>query len=210
MNKTNTDTSSVYTPELIELVRLGVAFVTLLEQGQGKRQIVGQLLQLLPRLYTQTLLQPAYLFDWEMDYIEEYVTEDGYDHIRQRLAHLLGDADAFLVPSLEDGVYDSDYTQLTISECVADVYQHLGNLLGIIRAENTEAVPAAIGRYLLLWREHWGRQLLLALPALHEIYCALGEEEDDEEAMSEDAEPNIDDSELDFYSDLDDSEDKDL
>lgn len=208
MNETNTraDAPSVYTPELIDLVRLGVAFVGLLERGEGGRQLTEQLLQLLPRLYAQTLLLPTYFYDPDEDYIEEYIREESYEVVRERLRLALGEADAFLVPLIEGGVYGSDCTQLTISECLADVYQHLGNLLGVIRAENAEAVPASVGRYLLYFREYWGRQLLLALPALHEalLQLAPGDEDEDEEHSTQG------DDLLDLYSDLDDDDEDDL
>lgn len=208
MNETNTtaDTPSVYTPELIDLVRLGVAFVGLLERDEGGRQLTEQLLQLLPRIYAQTLLLPTYFYDPDEDYIEEYIREESYEVVRERLRLALGEADAFLVPLIEGGVYGSDCTQLTISECLADVYQHLGNLLGVIRAENAEAVPASVGRYLLYFREYWGRQLLLALPALHEalLQLAPGDEDEEEEHSAQG------DDLLDLYSDLDDDDDDDL
>lgn len=204
-HKTTTDAPSVYTPEVIELVRLGVGLLALLEGARSPRKTIEPLLQLLPRLYAQTLTLPAYLYDWEEDRLEEYVSEDSYDSLRARLASVLGEADAFLVPIIEEGVWRADCSQLTISECIADVYQHLGNLLGIIRAENTEAVPAAIGRYLLYFREYWGRQLLLALHALHEAHATLPEEDEDEEdneAISQGEIPDL-------YSDLDDDDDED-
>lgn len=208
MNETNTtaDTPSVYTPELIDLVRLGVAFVGLLERDEARRHLTEQLLQLLPRLYAQTLLLPTYFYDPDEDYIEEYIREESYEAVRERLRLTLGEADAFLVPLIEGGVYRSDCTQLTISECLADVYQHLGNLLGVIRAENAEAVPASVGRYLLYFREYWGRQLLLALPALHEalLQLAPGDEDEDEEHSTQG------DDLLDLYSDLDDDDEDDL
>lgn len=208
MNETNTtaDTPSVYTPELIDLVRLGVAFVGLLERDEARRHLTEQLLQLLPRIYTQTLLLPTYFYDPDEDYIEEYIREESYEVVRERLRLTLGEADAFLVPLIEGGVYGSDCTQLTISECLADVYQHLGNLLGVIRAENAEAVPASVGRYLLYFREYWGRQLLLALPALHEalLQLAPGDEDEDEEHSTQG------DDLLDLYSDLDDDDEDDL
>lgn len=180
MSKSGTTSSSVYTAELIDLVRLGVALATLLERGGSPREVRGQLLQLLPRVYAQTLLLPSYFYDWEEDFIEEYITEEAYEEVRERLAATMGSGDAFLVPQLTQATYGEESVQLTISECLADVYQHLGNLLGIIKEENTEAVPAAIGRYLLYWREHWGRQLLLALTALHQIHTSNIEEEEDE------------------------------
>lgn len=179
-NKANS--SSYYTSELIDLVRLGVAFATLVEQRDAEpKELTERLLQLLPRIYAQTLLMPSYLYDPDEDYIEEYITEDSYEEVRSRLASLLGEHDAFLAPQVVDSTYGEESIQLTISECLADVYQHIGNLLGIIKAENTEAVPVAVGRYLLYWREYWGRQLLLSLSALHEVYVSSPYEEIEED-----------------------------
>ncbi|MDO4706999.1 MAG: DUF5063 domain-containing protein [Porphyromonadaceae bacterium] len=204
MNKTDTNTSGVYTPELIDLVRLGVAFLGLLEQRESQHKVIDKLLQLLPRIYAQTLLLPEYFYDWEEELLEEYVREESYEAVRSQLAETLGQADAFLVPLIEDGVYRSDCTQLTISECVADIYQHLGNLLGIIRSENTAAVPPAIGRYLLYFEEYWGRQLLVALPALNEARRMLRVQDEEEE------ESTVESEEIDLYNALDDYDNDDL
>ena len=57
----------------------------------------------------------------------------------------------------------------SIGECLADVYQQVGNLLGVVRQSNDRAIPQAIGRCLTYFGEYWGNRLLAAAGALHEL-----------------------------------------
>lgn len=176
----NNSTTNLYTPELIETASIGVEFAYIVERGTELRQMVSRLLELLPRLYAQMLRLPSYFYSSDEDYIEEYITQEGYDMVRERLERLFADDDAFLTTMLPDMAYSDTPLSSTISEALADVYQHVGNLLGIIKEQNEIALPAAIGRCHLYWREHWGVQLLSTLPHLHNLYVRLAETDEDD------------------------------
>lgn len=199
----NTDHTpdTLYTAELIEFATIGVEFASLLERGGELRATTRRLLELLPRLYAQMLRLPDYFYSSDEDYIEEYITQDAYDRVRHRLEQLFGSSDAYLSTSLPDMQYSDTPLAMTLSEALADVYQHVGNLLGILREQNEVALPAAIGRCYLYWREHWGGQLLSALPALHQLYLEQGGDEDDEAEADENEEHT--DTDIDWFADDD-------
>lgn len=164
----NEQTYNIYSTELLEFTALGVRFAGLVEQSEADENFVLSMLRLLPQLYNSTLSLPEFLYNPEEDYIEEYITEQSYERVRLAVSDLLGEEDSFLRLAEEEGGQVS--TVAFISECLADVYQHIGNLLGIIKERNEMALPSAIGRCISVFREYWGHQLLLAQMALHRIY----------------------------------------
>ncbi len=163
----------LYTPELIQLASVGVEYASLMEQGAEQRAFVRGCLVTLPRIYSLMHTLPEYMYDPELDYIEEYVSELSYERVRERVATILVEHDSYLTTSQESLQMSETPVLAFVSEQLADVYQHLGNLLGILREENELALPAAIGRCQLYWQEYWGASLLSALRALHEIHIAL-------------------------------------
>lgn len=163
----------LYTPELIAFAQSGVRFASLLEQCKDKHQLIAELVQVLPRLYSLTLALPEYAYDIEFDLIEEYITEQQYEHIRTQVETLLGNDDVYLGNSPESMTYPDELTTLHLSEQLADIYQQVGNLLGVLKAENTVALPSAIGKCLYYWQEYWGATLLSSLGAIHQLYLPL-------------------------------------
>lgn len=183
----NSLAGSIYTPELIEFAATGVEFAILMEQGADKCTYVAKCMRLLPRLYSLMLALPEYFYSPEEDFIEEYISEDSYESVRERAKHILGEDDSYLTTISEDMQYSDTPLAAFVSEHLADVYQHVGNLLGILRQENDAALPAAIGRCRLYWQEHWGLVLVSALGALHQAYTRLPAEDEEAEGDADDS-----------------------
>lgn len=178
MNLRSEAVDSLYTQEVLEFAAVGVRLAGLLEQSSDPSTFIQQALQQLPQLYLSTLRLPDYLYDAELDYLEEYITEGAYEAVRQRVSELLGEGDAYLSTQSEQMQYSDTPIAAFVSEALADVYQQVGNLLGILRDENEEALPAAIGRCRHYFTEYWGRELLEALTALHQLHTQRQESED--------------------------------
>lgn len=183
MNTTNPTINPLYTPELIQLASIGVEYASLLEQGAELKLFVRKSLTTLPRIYSLMHLLPEYIYDPDLDYIEEYISEHSYERVRERMASILGERDSYLTTTPESLQMSETPILYHVSEQLADVYQHLGNLLGILREENELALPAAIGRCQLYWQEYWGASLLSALRALHDIHVDLISSDDDDEVL---------------------------
>lgn len=160
----------LYTKELIAFAQAGVEFVTLVEQVEDKQKLLLGLLVSLPRLYTSFLHLPSYFYDVDEDIVESCITESTYEYVRRRIKELLATDDMYLTSCSADMQYSEAPLAVSLSEQIADIYQHIGNLLGVIRSENEVALPAAIGRCYLYWQEYWGQSLVSALTALHQIY----------------------------------------
>lgn len=193
------DDNTLYTPELIGFAQLGVKLASLLEQGADKIEYVQQLLVLLPRLYSQMLTLPSYFYDPNEDLIEEYITEQSYDKVRLKAEEILSEDDLYLTATSNDIQYSETPLARHISEDLADIYQHIGNLLGIIKARNEYALPAAIGRCYLYYREHWGLALISALGALHQLYAKQEIDYNDIDAEQDDDFASYDDIDNDEY-----------
>lgn len=180
--------TSLYIKEVLEFAAVGVKFASLLEQASslGERAFIQEAILVLPQLYLSTLRLPDYLYSPEEDYIEEFVTEETYEGVRLRVAELLGEKDSFLSCQAEEMQYSDTPLAAFVSEYLADVYQQTVNLLGILRDENEEALPAAIGRCLFHFHSYYGRHLLEALTALHRLHTQLLSSSDDEEDYRDD------------------------
>lgn len=62
----------------------------------------------------------------------------------------------------------------TVSECLADVYQQLRELVATFKEEEEEAMGVALSETVAEFRLQWGQKLLNALRAIHDIsYHAL-------------------------------------
>lgn len=185
MKVMNEAPSSLYTQEVLEFAAVGVRLAGLLEQATDRPSFVEQAVQQLPQLYLATLRLPAYLYDAETDFLEEYITEGAYESVRERFSSLLGEEDAYLSTQSEQMQYSDTPIAAFISEALADVYQQVGNLLGILRDENEEALPAAIGRCRHYFAEYWGRELLEALTALHQLHQQLQASAEEEGSLDQ-------------------------
>ena len=191
--------TSLYTKEVLEFAALGVKFASLLEQASslGERAFIQEAILVLPQFYLSTLRLPDYLYSPEEDYIEEFVTEETYEGVRLRVAELLGEKDCFLSCQAEEMQYSDTPLAAFVSEYLADVYQQTVNLLGILRDENEEALPAAIGRCLFHFHSYYGLHLLEALTALHRLHTQLLSSSDDEEDYRDDEDEGLYESPLD-------------
>ncbi len=181
MNSSNHISDSIYTPQIVEFTALGVEFASILERGDEKAKYVERLLHILPRLYSSILSLPNYFYNPAEDFIEEYITEQSYEQVRLRAEGILSEDDLYLTLVTQDIQYSDTPVAIHISEHLADIYQHVGNLLGVIKEENDLALPAAIGRCRLYWREYWGEALISILSPLHTILVSQAEHDDFED-----------------------------
>ncbi|MDO4673393.1 MAG: DUF5063 domain-containing protein [Porphyromonadaceae bacterium] len=174
---------SLFTSEVIDFARVGVDFATLMEQNHNASypDFIDKMTKILPLLYIQTKLLPEYSYDSETDYAPVYVTEESYDNIRSSTEVLLGQNDTFLTTQHEDMQYSDTPIGCSIAECLADIYQQVGDLLGTIREQDEMLLPSAIGRCLFYFHQYWGQRLTAALGALHSLCClqVFGDEEED-------------------------------
>lgn len=167
MENTNTP---VYDRNTIEFVTVALEFCTFIEKS-GEFSLfdfADKSIKLLPLLYLKATLLPETETNDEAE-PEQTVTEDMYESIRIRLSNLFGEHDVYLDTFHEDMRYSDTPIAATISENLSDVYQDTGNFVSTFRQGNEEAMLEAIAICRENFKTYWGRQLLNALKALHNI-----------------------------------------
>ena len=101
---------------------------------------------------------------------EPYITEKDWSDLYQRIAAMLGRHNEILRPA-DEGEFDrSDLVSHSISEDLADVYQELRDFTSVYSRGMEELMNDAAWDLKERFAEHWGKKLLRALSALHDLY----------------------------------------
>lgn len=192
----NTNRESVVDTALIDFATVAVEFASMLEHANSYEpaDFIDRCCKVLPLLYLKTTVLNSADYDPDEDYIEEYINEASYSRVQVSVENMLAANDSFLSSSNPEMPYSDTPLQTSIAECLADVYQQVGNLLGVLKAENELAIAPATGRCQYYFAEYWGERLLAALTALHnlrygEAYLKLKDPDESESQAEEDYYP---------------------
>ena len=161
----------IYDKNTLEFVTVALEFCALIETAANHTLFTfsDKAVKILSLLYLKATLLPA-TCDSEEDYdLEEFITEQTYEVVRNRLSNLLGEYDTYLETFDPDMKYSDTPLVATISENLADVYQDLGNFVALFRQENEQVMEEALIACEETFRLYWGQNLLNALKALHEV-----------------------------------------
>lgn len=166
-----------YANEQLELVAVASKFCILLEQAsQSKRSaFVANMLKVLPFLYLKMTLvrEQATPSDNEPANVEERVTEDDYNFVREGVHSLLGGDDAYLDVFVDDMKYSETPICKSISEDLADIYQDVRNFVWIFGQQNEQATAEAFDALNNLFEIHWGQLVVNVMRPLHELQYGL-------------------------------------
>lgn len=175
--------SPVYSRDVLEFVTVAVQYCAFLESAEQKerKEFVDTILKLLPLLYLKGVLLPKYT-SMSDEELQEYVTEDNYDIIRNNIAFVMGEKDDYLDVFVEDMKYSDSPILCTVSENLADIYQDLKNFACTFKDGYEESMMEALVVCKDNFEMYWGQKLTNVLRALHEIRFSMA---DDEEGMYE-------------------------
>jgi len=157
----------VYRQDVIDFLTVSVQVCASLENiaEDDKVEAVGKLTCLLPMLYLKARMLDKP--EAELDgYVEQFCTEEAYNHVLSSVSALLGSDDTYLEVPVEEGRYDDQPTTCTISEHLADIYQELVDLAANYRTQEEAVMNDAILACLEAFDLHWGQKLLSVLRAL--------------------------------------------
>lgn len=170
----------VYSKNIVEFVTVGVEYCALVERAAEteRKEFVLKLVRILPLLYIKATLLPEENND-DIDELENYVTEEQYEYLREIMAKLLGESDDYLEVFEPDMAYSDTPLAASISECLADIYQDIRDLLEIYRLGNEELSPIAIARCRENFVTYWGQKLVNVLRPLHTLAFNADEECDE-------------------------------
>lgn len=170
MEKTN------YTKENLEFLTVAAETCKFFEQVEqnSPKEFLAIATKLLPLLYYKTVVVPVptTISDEET---ERIVSEVDYEHIRNRIADLLGEKDYFLDTMDAEMQFSDTPLAATISENLADVYQNLKDYVFCCQIGNDEVMNDALANCLAEFGNYWGDRLLAALRALHQLYYSKDE-----------------------------------
>jgi len=163
----------IYSQPVIDLVRVGTEYCRYLEQCKAEtaEDFARTMCALLPMLYLKAVMLGE--VPEQAGWNEKKVTEDDYDFVRGGVAQVLGERDDFLDVFVEDFKYSDQPVLCTVSECLADVYQQVRELVEVYRGGYEDAMAVALAEAVEEFRLQWGQKLLGALRALHDIHSHL-------------------------------------
>lgn len=163
--------------DVLDFVSTATQFCIQLEQCEGSER--GEFTQVMQQLLPVLYYRAASLEEIEeyYGYVQDIVTEQDYDFVRLNMAMILREDDDFLDVYHPDSKYADSPVVSTISECLADCYQSLRNMVETFRQENEEAMQVSLYECLQDFRSNWGMRLLGALTAIHQVIAAGGVDE---------------------------------
>ncbi|MDR1679803.1 MAG: DUF5063 domain-containing protein [Prevotellaceae bacterium] len=164
------DTETVFDKNAIEFATVAVEFCLFLENAPSysKADFVSKLLKILPLLYLKISMVETgeAMLDEE---IEEFVSENEYELLRNQIAVLLGYSDRYLEVFTRDMQLSDEALASDISEDLADIYQDLKNFILRCRLELSEVMNDALVLCVAAFRDYWGQRLVNCLRALHNV-----------------------------------------
>ncbi len=186
MLHTNNTNSPIYSKDAIEFVTIAAELCAFLENTTSfdKRDFVARTLKFLPLLYLKAIMteKPERSIDEDL---EDFVTEDMYETVRQQAAALLMASDRYLEVFSPDIQLSDEPLATDISEDLADIYQDLKNCLLRYEIGVETIMNDALAACLQSFADYWGQRLVNCLRALHNVFYT-DEDADSDNTQRED------------------------
>lgn len=157
---------------VIDMVTVSAEYCVYLEKlretGTEREDFLKKITMVLPLIYVKASLLPE-LEEQGLDDLQEIVTEDDYEEVRQAVWNLLRADDEYLEVFTPDMQYSDGPMMATISEDLADIYQDLKNFVAAFAEQNEITMNDAIVKVKENFATYWGQKLVNAMRALHEL-----------------------------------------
>ena len=120
----NYNNETIYMPSVIDFITVSAEYCVTLEKNEPmeKMEFLGKITKLLPLIYVKAALLPEVDDDDEV-MLQEYVTEDEYNFVQNRVWSILKDDDEYLEVFTPEMQFSETPVVATISENLADIYQ---------------------------------------------------------------------------------------
>lgn len=168
MNETN----PMKMPGVIDMVTVSAEYCVYLEKlreaGTEREDFLKKITMVLPLIYVKASLLPD-LEEEGIDELQEIVTEEDYEDVRQSVWNLLRADDEYLEVFTPDMQYSEGPMMATISEDLADIYQDLKNFVAAFAEQNEITMNDAIVKVKENFSSYWGQKLVNAMRPLHEL-----------------------------------------
>ncbi|MCI6494559.1 MAG: DUF5063 domain-containing protein [Muribaculaceae bacterium] len=161
--------------QLINITALATNYCASLENVLEfeRFDFINNILNLLPRIYwnfSDVVVENVSLSpDDEFDFLPSYIDEDMYESVRRGVAALLEDEDVYLETFEEDMKYSDTPIAASISEGLADIYQHLYDFVAIVRESDGEQLQDAYRECHDSFVGSWSQTLCNVMRALNHL-----------------------------------------
>ena len=166
------DQNPMKMPGVIDMVTVSAEDCVYLEKlrsaGTEREDFLKKITMVLPLIYVKASLLPE-LEEQGIDDLQEIVTEEDYEDVRQSVWNLLRADDEYLEVFTPDMQYSEGPMMATISEDLADIYQDLKNFVAAFAEQNEITMNDAIIKVKENFATYWGQKLVNAMRALHEL-----------------------------------------
>ncbi len=159
-------------PGVIDMVTVSAEYCVYLEKlriaGTEREDFLKKITMILPLIYVKASLLPE-LEEQGIDELQEIVTEEDYEDVRQAIWNLLRADDEYLEVFTPDMQYSDGPMMATISEDLSDIYQDLKNFVAAFAEQNEITMNDAIIKVKENFATYWGQKLVNAMRPLHEL-----------------------------------------
>jgi len=151
-----------------DFVRTALEFCVLAEKHtqSGREFFIDNMIKVLPLLYLKISIIPPVEENYDSD-LETKVSEDMYNRVEESISQLLGNDNLYLETFHPDIRLSDSPVAVKISEDIADIYQDLGNFIGVFKNGQQETMNDSLALCIQNFERFWGQRLLNALRALH-------------------------------------------
>jgi len=159
-----------YSKPAIEFVAVATESAAFFENASSfpKQDFLERTAKLLALIYLKASMLPTVepVLDEEP---EQFVTEQEYEFVRRNIETLLEDSDAYLEVFHPDIQLSDMPIAMSISEDIADIYQHLKDFSLRYHTGNNDVMNDALVYGVVSFREYWGQKLVNCLRAIHSV-----------------------------------------
>ena len=161
----------VYSKNVVEFVTVAAEYCSFLENSnqQDTRSFIEKMTKIIPLIYLKTSLLPSFEMMLEEEVIEQFVSEEEYEFIRQQIRDVIGQYDEYLEVFHPDMQYSDSPVLASISEDLTDVYQDLKDMIANFQSADLQIMNDALANCEENFRNFWGQKLINALRALHNV-----------------------------------------
>lgn len=165
--------SSVLSPGMLAFIALANEYCQALESARetGRTEFVARMTRLLPRIYMAAADLPgaAGADDDESAYIEPALDEEFYDAVRASVEVLLGPDDMYLETFEDDMKYSDTPIAVSISECLADIFQVLYNFTEMVREALVPSIPSVLLAVKEDFEVYWSQKVCNVMRPLNHL-----------------------------------------
>jgi hypothetical protein len=167
-----------YSKDVIEFAVVAKEFCDLVERAgeEEKKSFLARLQKLVPLIYLKGCLLPGCESN-EMEIIEEVVTENDYNYLREQVWQLMAGDDDYLEVFDDNMQYNETPVVVSIAEKVCDVYQDLKNFISSYQHGVTGVMQEALWHLNANFELYWGRTCASLLRAIHAAIYRITDEE---------------------------------